>query len=298
MSAQGCKEITLLGQNVNSYAYEEEEETSTTTTTTTTTEQQQQLSRGFSTIYKQQQPSKTTTTFAQLVDQISLIDPEMRIRFTSPHPKDFPDGLLQLIRDRKNICKAIHLPAQSGSDTVLQRMRRGYTKQTYLDLVHLIRSTIPHVALSSDFISGFCEETDAEHAETLDLLNQVQYDHAFMFAYSLREKTHAHRTLQDNVPDAVKQLRLQQVIDTFRKHMLVKQQQLVHSEHVVLVDGSSRKNAQDLVGRTDCNRKVVLPSATASMHNVHPGDYVRVRMEQVVGQTMIGSVLRKCRLQD
>lgn len=176
-------------------------------------------------------------------------------------------------------------------------MRRGYTKQSYLELVQLIRKTIPNVALSSDFISGFCGETEQEHEDTLDLLNQVQYDHAFMFAYSLREKTHAHRTMQDDVPEPVKQERLRQVIETFRKHMLVKQQAMIGTEHVVLIDGASRKNAQDMVGRTDCNRKVVLPTTTTT-NLVQPGDYVRVRIEQVVGQTMIGKVLCKTRLQD
>jgi tRNA A37 methylthiotransferase MiaB len=142
--------------------------------------------------------------FAELMDRVSDLAPEVRFRFTSPHPKDFPDPLLDIIASKANVCKQIHLPAQSGSTTMLQRMRRNHTREAYIDLVRHIREKIPGVALSSDFICGFCDETDQEFEDTLSLLDVVQYDMAFLFAYSMREKTHAHRRMIDNVPEDVK----------------------------------------------------------------------------------------------
>jgi MiaB/RimO family radical SAM methylthiotransferase len=292
LSQEGYKEITLLGQNVNSY-----------NDTSKLDEQPRPglnpdgtpiLSKGFKTIYKL---PKGGVRFTELVDRISQIDPEMRIRFTSPHPKDFPDDLLELIRDRPNVCNYIHLPAQSGSNTVLERMRRGYTKEAYLELVDKIRATIPGVTLSSDFIAGFCEETEEEHQDTLALLDAVQFEHAFMFAYSLREKTHAHRTYKDDVPEEVKQRRLNEIIETFRKYMLQKNRQEIGKTHLVLIDGPSRKASQDYVGRTDTNKKVILPEA-ASQSDLQPGDYVAVRVTDMQGQTLFGEVLEKTTLVD
>lgn len=169
------------------------------------------MSRGFHTIYKPK--IKTGVRFAELLHRVATAAPDVRFRFTSPHPKDFPDEvltpsplllllsthavvpeqLLYVIRDLPNVCKSLHIPAQSGSTRVLERMRRGYTREAYLSLIDHIRSIIPDIALSSDFISGFCGETEEDHQDTLSLLRSVQYDQAFMFAYSLREKTHAHR---------------------------------------------------------------------------------------------------------
>ena len=130
-----------------------------------------------------------------------------RSRFTSPHPKDFPPHLLQLVGDRPNVCSSLHLPAQSGSDSVLERMRRGYRYDSYMRLVSDARSAVPGVSLSSDFIAGFCGETEEEHSDTIRLMREVEYDQAFMFAYSMRGKTHAHRRMEDDVPDDVKQRR-------------------------------------------------------------------------------------------
>lgn len=176
---------------------------------------------GFKTVYK---TPKVGVDFTTLVDKISMLDPEMRIRFTSPHPKDFPDSvfdplkrllilkLLHLIAERHNICKSIHVPVQSGSSAVLERMRRGYSREAYLDLITRAREIVPGISLyltklntqgislSSDFISGFCGETEEEHADTVSLMKIVQYDEAFMFAYSEREKTPAHRRLKYYMP--------------------------------------------------------------------------------------------------
>ncbi|XP_072800142.1 mitochondrial tRNA methylthiotransferase CDK5RAP1 isoform X3 [Vicugna pacos] len=176
LSEQGLKEVTLLGQNVNSFRDTSEVQFNNAVSTN--------LSRGFSSNYKTKQGG---LRFAHLLDQVSRIDPEMRIRFTSPHPKDFPDEVLQLIHERDNICKQIHLPAQSGSSRVLEAMQRGYSREAYVELVHHIRESIPDVSLSSDFIAGFCGETEEDHFQTMSLLQEVQYNMGFLFAYSMRQ---------------------------------------------------------------------------------------------------------------
>lgn len=170
---QGVKEVTLLGQNVNSYR-DLSQDTSNVTS----------LAKGFKTVYKQK---KGGLRFADLLDKIADISPELRVRFTSPHPKDFPDEVLHIVRDRPNVCKNLHLPAQSGSTQVLERMRRGYTREAYLELVEHISSLIPGVGLSSDFICGFCGETDEEFQDTLSLMRIVGYNTAYLFPYSMRE---------------------------------------------------------------------------------------------------------------
>ncbi|XP_003788286.1 CDK5 regulatory subunit-associated protein 1 [Otolemur garnettii] len=176
LSEQGLKEVTLLGQNVNSFRDNSEVQFNNAVSSN--------LSRGFTTNYK---TKKGGLRFAHLLDQVSRIDPEMRIRFTSPHPKDFPDEVLQLIHERDNICKQIHLPAQSGSSRVLEAMRRGYSREAYVELIHHIRESIPSVSLSSDFIAGFCGETEEDHLQTVSLLREVQYNTGFLFAYSMRQ---------------------------------------------------------------------------------------------------------------
>lgn len=142
--------------------------------------------------------------FAELLDEVAEIAPEVRFRFTSPHPKDFPDELLNVIATRANVCKQIHIPAQSGNTEMLLRMRRNHTREAYLNLIQKIKQKIPGVALSSDFICGFCGETEAEYEDTHSILEIVRYDLAFLFAYSMREKTHAHRKMVDDVPEDIK----------------------------------------------------------------------------------------------
>ena len=155
--------------------------------------------------------------FADLMDMVSDAAPEVRFRFTSPHPKDFPDTLLDVIAEKPNVCKQIHIPAQSGNTEMLFRMRRNHTREAYLNLIQHIRDKIPGVALSTDLICGFCDETEEEFADTLSLLDIVRYDLAYLFAYSMREKTHAHRRMKDNVPEDVKKERLCTMIDQFKK---------------------------------------------------------------------------------
>ena len=192
---EGIREVTLLGQNVNSYHDKQMQ-------TRWSTDGLHVNSSGFNEMYKLRDGNGVR--FAELMDRVSDIAPEVRFRFTSPHPKDFPDDLLHVIANKANVCKQIHLPAQSGNTEMLFRMRRNHTRESYIELVHHIRDLIPGVALSSDFICGFCDETEAEFEDTISLLEEVKYDMAFLFAYSMRERTHAHRRMQDNVDEKVK----------------------------------------------------------------------------------------------
>uniref|UniRef100_A0A665WFU4 Mitochondrial tRNA methylthiotransferase CDK5RAP1 n=1 Tax=Echeneis naucrates TaxID=173247 RepID=A0A665WFU4_ECHNA len=282
LSDQGVKEVTLLGQNVNSYRDTSEEQFCGTELT--------QLSRGFKTIYRTKQGG---LRFSDLLDRVSRINPDMRIRFTSPHPKDFPDEVLQLIAERANICNQIHLPAQSGSNQVLNAMRRGYTRDAYLDLVKNIRKIIPEVSLSSDFISGFCGETEEDHQQTLSLIREVGYNVGFLFAYSMRKKTHAYHRLQDDVPAELKRQRLEECISVFREEAAKVNAALIGSTQLVLVEGESKRSFQDLCGRTDGNMRVIFPkeNAESNMALISAGDYVLVKILSANSQSLRGRVL-------
>ena len=296
LSAQGYKEVTLLGQNVNSYndragLTPDEAEAkrhgrpaaralggSAAQPPRTKT-----LPKGFSEIYK---PQTLGTDFAALVDAVSAVDPEMRIRFTSPHPKDFPPQLVELIASRPNVCNSVHMPAQSGSSAVLSRMRRGYTRDAYLELVRSIRARIPGVAVSTDMISGFCGETEVDHAETLSLMQAVEFENAFCFAFSTREKTHAHRRLEDDVPQEVKRRRLNEVLEAYRRGRDRKNAAELGRLHCVLVEGTSRKSDERWQGRS-CTNKTVVFDADGPVA-CGPGDYVIVRVEGVHASTLQG----------
>lgn len=210
----GIKEITLLGQNVNSYhdkTFEGENGLLQDTSTHVN-------SAGFSEMFKSR--GGAGARFADLMDMVSDAAPEVRFRFTSPHPKDFPDAILDVIAGKANVCKQIHIPAQSGNTDMLFRMRRNHTREAYLELIEHIRNKIPGVALSTDLIAGFCDETEAEFEDTISLLKTVEYDLGFLFAYSMRERTHAHRRMTDNVPEDVKKARLVRMIDVFKERQL------------------------------------------------------------------------------
>ncbi|CAO3588725.1 unnamed protein product [Absidia cylindrospora] len=288
LSEQGVKEVTLLGQNVNSYR--------------DTSESKYYVSQendsgsglsndGFKTIYKTKDGGRR---FTELLDKISLVDPNMRIRFTSPHPKNFPTELLHLIAERPNLCKSIHLPIQSGSNTVLERMRRGYTREAYLRLVEEMRRIIPNVWISSDFITGFCDETEQEHQDTVSLMKQVQYDMAFMFAYSMREKTHAHRRYQDNVEDSVKSRRLAEIISTFHETAAAKNKNLVGTEQRVLIESTTSKSkrgvATRLSGKTDGGHKMFIldQDDNHALSLVAKGDMIRAQVEKTTSASLTG----------
>nr|XP_020448706.1 CDK5 regulatory subunit-associated protein 1 [Monopterus albus] len=294
LSDQGVKEVTLLGQNVNSYRDMSEEHFGGSDLT--------KLSQGFKTVYRTKQGG---LRFSDLLDRVSRIDPDMRIRFTSPHPKDFPDEVLHLIAERGNICKQIHLPAQSGSSQVLKAMRRGYTREAYLDLVENIKRIIPEVSLSSDFISGFCGETEDDHQQTLSLIREVGYNLGFLFTYSMRKKTHAYHQLQDDVPAEVKRRRLEECVSVFREEAARVNAALIGNTQLVLVEGESKRSAKDLCGRTDGNIKVIFPkedvavqTAESNTAPINTGDYVLVKILSANSQCLRGRALAHSSLRD
>jgi ribosomal protein RSM22 (predicted rRNA methylase) len=260
VDTQNLKEIVLLGQNVNSYHDTSVEALQAATPRTNPISLS---NNGFRS--RIQRPELGGYRFVDLVEAVSDISPELRVRFTSPHPKDYPVELLHLMAERPNVCSQLHMPAQSGSSSMLKRMKRGYTREAYMELIDTVHSIIPDVALSSDFIAGFCDETEKEHADTLSLLEYVEYEQAFLFAYSMREKTHANRTMEDNIPPAIKQRRLQELIDVFRDRIHAKNVRVETGRlRLVLVEGPTKKQSQQAHpgtstwhGRTDQNKRVL-----------------------------------------
>lgn len=256
LSDQGYKEVTLLGQNVNSY-------------------------------------KDGIHTFSTLMDKASLLDPEMRFRFSSPHPKDFPDELLHLIAERPNLCSYIHIPAQAGSDSMLERMRRPYTRDQYLQLIEKMKGIIPGLSLSTDIIAGFCGETEEEHQQTLSLMREVEYDLAYMFAYSERERTLAYRKFEDDVPDDVKKRRLSEIISQQMSIQHRRNQDEIGQRHVVLVEGTSKRSEQQMSGRTDTNKIAVF-----DRKDFKKGDYVEVEITGATSATLIAKPIANTSLEE
>lgn len=285
LSQEGVKEITLLGQNVNSYrdltASEDEFRS-------------YPLSKGFRTVYRDKENG---LRFVDLLDKVSIAAPNSRIRFTSPHPKDFPSELLHLIKERSNICKSIHLPAQSGSTLVLDRMRRGYTRENYLELVETIRSIIPQVCLSTDLIAGFCGESEEQHADTVSLLRNVRFDMAYMYAYSMREKTMAHRRYEDDIPDDVKQRRLREIIDTFHEVLEERNRDFIGTMQIGMVHGYSKKSRDELMARSDGNKSIIFdPSPLldkgVELDHLLKGAFVELSITSAQGIALRGDAVR------
>ena len=320
---EGIKEVILLGQNVNSYHDNSGVEKRKKQKDVGDDEDSsyQTSNAGFSNIFRLRQGEGHR--FADLLDAVSALDPELRVRFTSPHPKDYPPALLTLMAERPNICNHLHMPAQSGSTTVLERMRRGYSREAYLELIDDVRSLIPDVAISSDFIAGFCGETEEEHLDTISLLEKVKFDQAFMFAYSMRGKTHAQRTMEDDVPADVKNRRLNEVISTFRREVQRRNDEVeVGRLRLVLVEGESKRSTPEnkqFSGRTDQNKRVVFPAGSFATEEevlqhlqssgsgldidglsllamktkveLSRGDYALVQVEDARGHTLKGTAL-------
>ncbi|XP_035893775.1 CDK5RAP1-like protein [Anopheles stephensi] len=288
---EGIREITLLGQNVNSYRDTSGQMPGDAPKEATL------LAPGFRTVYKSKLGG---LRFAELLSELAEAVPEMRIRFTSPHPKDFPRDVLETIAKYPNVCNSLHLPAQSGNTQVLERMRRGYTREAYLNLVKEVRTIIPNVTLSSDFICGFCGETEPEFADTVTLIESVGYHAAFLFAYSMREKTTAHRRYSDDVPGDVKQERLRRMIVAFRSEAERLNRQFIDRTELILVEGYSKRSRTDLAGRNDGNVKVIIPAGPirsnreGNCNDLRPigvGDYVAVRISESNSQILKGEPL-------
>ncbi|KAL3942502.1 MAG: hypothetical protein SGBAC_003314 [Bacillariaceae sp.] len=322
VEVNNMKEVVLLGQNVNSYHDRSEAALDARPFNTTPS-----LSNsGFRN--RTRRPSQGGYTFVDLVEAISDISPELRLRFTSPHPKDYPNELLHLMAERPNICNQLHMPAQAGSTSMLKRMKRGYTREAYFDLIESVQTIIPDVALSSDFIAGFCGETEEEHKDTVSLLEHVQYEQAFLFAYSMRDKTHAHRTMDDNVPKDVKSRRLTELIDTYRTNVQAKNERVEQGKlRLVLLEGEAKRQTYPGMttwsGRTDQNKRIMFPinesvgtidesharlilqqSIDGSTTGLPPmerssvtaGDYAVVEVTEVKGHTLRGKLLWKSTL--
>ena len=242
----GYREVTLLGQNVNSYRAGE-------------------------------------VDFPELLRRVAAISPLLRVRFATSHPKDMSDRLLEVMAATPNICRAIHLPAQSGATSMLERMNRRYTREWYLGRVAAIRRLMPDCAITTDLIAGFSGETEEEHLQTLSLMREVGYDFAYMFKYSERPGTFAQKHLPDDVPDGVKSRRLQEIIALQNELGHASNLRDVGREFEVLVEGESRRDAKQLSGRTSQNKVVVFDRGT---HRV--GDYVRVRITGCTPATLFG----------
>lgn len=250
---EGFKEVTVLGQNVNSYRYEHD---------------------------------GGMVDFAELLYRISLLSLDLRIRYSTSHPKDCSDELLHVHRERPNVCNYIHLPVQHGNTDVLQRMRRTYTRDEYLALIDRARSICPGLSLSTDIIAGFCGETQDEHRDTLSLMAQVRYDHAFMFMYSERPDTYAARRYADDVPLDLKKRRLSDIIDLQTRISLENNKQEIGRVHTVLAEGPSRRSDDQLCGRTDTNKMVVF-----DRQHYARGQYVQVRITDCTSATLLGEPL-------
>lgn len=262
---KGYREVTLLGQNVDSYRWN-------------------LTSKG-----EVKEEGKPTTNFAQLMEMVALISPDLRVRFSTSHPKDMTDDVLEVMAKYENICEYIHLPVQSGNTEVLARMNRGYSREWYLERIKAIRSIVPDCAISTDIITGFCGETDEEHRDTVELMKEVQYEFAYMFKYSERPKTLAERRFKDDVPEDVKGKRLNEIIDLQLASSLYWHQQQIGKVKKVLVEGKSKRSEEEWCGRDGRNSMVIFPKG-----NFDKGQYILVKITDCTSATLKGEVVSVC----
>lgn len=248
---KGYREVTLLGQNVNSYHWEEDGQ---------------------------------QTLFHELLAMVAGVDTALRVRFATSHPKDISDELLITIGKHPNICNAIHLPVQSGSNNMLRLMNRKYTREWYLDRIAAIRKYVPGCAVSTDIIAGFCQETEEDHKDTISIMKEVGYDYAFMFKYSERPNTIAQKKYEDDVPEEIKSRRLQEIISLQQELSHVSNKQDIGKTFEVLVEGFSKKSEDFLMGRNSQNKVVVFPR-----EGYQKGDYVKVKITDCTPATLIGT---------
>jgi tRNA-2-methylthio-N6-dimethylallyladenosine synthase len=258
---EGYREVTLLGQNVDSYHW---------------TVGNDQLAIG-----------NNLVTFANLLEKVAQVSPLLRVRFSTSHPKDITDDVLFTIKKYENICNYIHLPVQSGSSRVLQLMNRTYSREWYIAKVDRIRELIPDCGLSTDMITGFCTETEEDHQQTLSLFDYCKYDLAYLYFYSERPGTLAARRFEDDVPLETKKRRLQELVDLYRQHSLRTMQKEVGKTFKVLVEGFSKKSDEQLQGRTDQNKVVIF-----AKDNFVKGDYVMVKITHCTAGTLFGDAVK------
>jgi len=257
--SRGYREVTLLGQNVDSYRWN--------------------VSKKGEVI----DPSIQPTDFADLMEKVAVANPKLRIRFSTSHPKDMTDKVLHIMAKYENICNYIHLPVQSGSSAILKKMNRGYTREWYLDRIEAIRNIIPQCGISTDVISGFCGETEEQHQETVSLMKAVQYDYAYMFIYSERPKTLAERKYEDDIPEDVKKSRLNEIIALQQESSLACNKRAVGKTYEVLVEGTSKRSEDELYGRNSQNAVIIFPK-----ENHLPGQYIHVKVNDCTAATLKG----------
>ena len=253
---KGYKEITLLGQNVDSYYWNNPE-------------------------------NNSSTTFAMLLESVALISPTLRVRFSTSHPKDITDEVLFTMAKYPNICKYIHLPVQSGSTRVLQLMNRTYTREWYLSKVARIKEIMPECTVSSDIIAGFCTETEQDHQDTISIMQAAQYDYSYMYFYSERPGTLAAKRYEDDIPEAIKKRRLQEIVDVQWTLSNESNKRDVGKCFEVLIEGDSKKSDAEWMGRTSQNKVVVFPK---SNHALKKGDYVEILIEGFTKGTLLGTL--------
>jgi len=230
-------------------------------------------------------PDEPVVTFAQLLALVAEVNPDLRVRFSTSHPKDMIDDVLYTMNAYENICNYIHLPVQSGHDDVLKRMNRGYTREWYMNRVEAIRRIIPGCAISTDIITGFCGETDEQHEATMSLMSEVKYDMAYMFKYSERPKTLAERKFEDDVPEELKGSRLKEVIELQMRHTTRRTERMKGETFKVLIEGVSKKSTADFQGRNSQNVIVVFPKGDLEI-----GQYVEVETHDCTATALIGKV--------
>lgn len=259
LADRGFKEVTLLGQNVDSYYFVDESK-------------------------------DEVVNFAQLLEKVALISPLLRIRFSTSHPKDITDDVLYTMSKYENICKYIHLPIQSGSSRILQLMNRTYTREWYMAKIARIREIMPDCGLSSDIIAGFCTETEEDHQDTLSIMEYSKYDYGYMYYYSERPGTLAHRRYQDDIPLETKKRRLQEIVDLQGKLSQESNKRDLGNTYKVLIEGNSKKSADDWMGRTSHNKVMVFPKGN---HQLSKGDYVDVFVKTYTQGTLLGEIVTK-----
>jgi tRNA-2-methylthio-N6-dimethylallyladenosine synthase len=253
---QGYREVNLLGQNVDSYRWKNPN-------------------------------TGEEINFALLLEKTAQIHPDLRIRFSTSHPKDITNEVLYTMARHENICKNIHLPAQSGNNRILELMNRTYTREWYLDRIKAIKTILgDDCGISHDIIAGFCSETEEEHQDTLSLLEEVQYDFGYMFIYSERPGTPAAKKYKDDVPDEVKSRRLSEIIELQRRHSGIRNNQYIGRVQKILVEGNSKKSDKHHFGKTDSNKVVVFPKGSEKI-----GDYVHVKITSSTTGTLIGELV-------
>ncbi|GAA3961768.1 MiaB/RimO family radical SAM methylthiotransferase [Mucilaginibacter dorajii] len=285
---KGYREVTLLGQNVDSYKWKPHPSLSKGEGSELAIAEpgaEQVLSFGED--LGEAEAAPTVTNFANLLEMVSQVSPDLRVRFSTSHPKDITDEVLYTIAKYENICNYIHLPVQSGNSRILDMMNRTYDRDWYINRIDAIRNIIGDCAISTDVITGFCTETDEEHADTVSMMDYVKYDFAYMFKYSERPGTLAAKRYADDIPEEVKQKRLTEIVAKQQEYSFYRAQARIGKVEKVLIEGFSKKSKNDYCGRSDQNAMVIFPVG----ENYKPGEYVNVLIERTTTATLIGKVI-------